>query len=106
MYTPDNWVILKITHPDGILYRILAGWSGSYLDGDRWRMNSGITRFEEEENYYVFYGYSGSAYRCHKDSETLRMNCAYVLQALQKEYPNQVEQIWYEEFINEFEPRV
>jgi len=31
MYTPDNWVILKITIKKETLYKILAGWSGGTL---------------------------------------------------------------------------
>ena len=52
-YTPDNWVVLKITNTkrsgntgygrtEQVLYKVLAGWGGGYLDGDSWRMNSGI----------------------------------------------------------------
>ena len=39
---------------------------GGYLDGDRWKMNSGISRVEEQEGYYYFFGYSGSCYKCSK----------------------------------------
>lgn len=104
MYTPDNWVILKFTLPQETFYKILAGWSGGYLEGDSWRMNSGITRVEETDDHFLFYGHSGSVYQCHKDSETLRANCSGILNQLVKQYPNQVKQIWYEEFIQEFKP--
>jgi hypothetical protein len=30
-YIPDNWVILKIKGSDPH-YKVLAGWSGSYLE--------------------------------------------------------------------------
>ena len=30
-------------------------------------MNSGITRVEETDTHFLFYGYSGSVYYCHKD---------------------------------------
>ena len=33
MYTPDNWVIIKVMGDDPH-YRVLVGWSGGYLDGD------------------------------------------------------------------------
>jgi hypothetical protein len=47
-YTCDNWVVIKMKGDD-THYRVLAGWSGGYLDGDSWRMNSGITKVEELE---------------------------------------------------------
>lgn len=65
MYTPHNWVLVKITGTDPH-YRVFASWRGGFADGDRWRMNSGITSVEEDENYYYFSGHSGSTYICHK----------------------------------------
>jgi|TARA_R110000822_G_scaffold279299_2_gene401067 hypothetical protein len=73
-YRPDNWVIVEIANDDGIFYKVLAGWSGGYLDGDSWRMNSGITEVEEKEDYYLFYGQSGSVYKCWKEAEKTRIN--------------------------------
>ncbi len=35
--TPERWVILKI-EGDETYFRVFGG----YLDGDRWKMNSGI----------------------------------------------------------------
>ena len=77
-YTPDNWVVLKIKQGklDSGFYKVLGGWSGGYLYGDSWRMNSGITEFTEDGDYLLFHGYSGSVYRCHKKSYGLRMNNA------------------------------
>lgn len=70
-YTPDNWVIVKITRPEGVVHKLLAGWSGGYLDGDSWRMNSGIVRTSQEGDYVLFHGESGSVYKCHKDGQRL-----------------------------------
>ena len=53
-YTPDNWVVIKMDG-DEPHYRVLAGWSGGYLDGNSWKMNSGIVRVEMDGNYYHFY---------------------------------------------------
>ena len=64
---PEKWVVLKITNKDGIHYKIFGTWAGGYLDGDRWRLNSGISSIEEDENHYYFYGYSGSCYMCNKN---------------------------------------
>lgn len=90
MYTPDNWVIIKITGSDPH-YRVLAGWSGGYLDGDSWRMNSGITDVTEDEDAYYFSGSSGSTYRCWKESYTLRMNNSHVWDQLKQLHGDRVE---------------
>jgi len=85
-YLPDNWVVLKIKEGklDSGFYKVLAGWSGGYLDGDSWRMNSGITRVEDHETYYSFYGYSGSVYKVWKGHYGLRMNNAGVYNQLKE----------------------
>ena len=73
--TPEQWVILRIPTEDNIdvpYYKVFGGWKGGYLDGDRWRLNSGITRVEEDDDYYYFYGYSGSCYKCHKNAYGLK----------------------------------
>lgn len=66
-YTPDSWMIIKITGTDPH-YRVFGSWFGGYLGSNSWRMNSGITGVREEDEYYVFEGYSGSEYCCHKDA--------------------------------------
>ena len=85
-YLPDNWVVLKIKEGklDSGFYKVLAGWSGGYTTGDSWRMNSGITRVEDHETYYSFYGYSGSVYKVWKDRYGLRMNNAGVYNQLKE----------------------
>ena len=65
-YSPDKWLLIKIGGTDPH-YRVFGSWHGSYLDGDAWRLNSGITSVEEDENYYYFHGNTGSIYRCHKE---------------------------------------
>jgi hypothetical protein len=64
-YTPDRWVIVKLGGTD-THHRVFGSWAGGYLDGDSWRMNSGIVRVEEDNENYYFYGHSGSCYKCHK----------------------------------------
>ena len=88
--TPDNWVVIKMKG-DEPHYRVLAGWSGGYLDGDSWRMNSGITRVENDGDCYNFHGLSGSCYSCHKESYTLRMNTAHIWPRLQELHGAKVE---------------
>lgn len=62
---PDKWVILKMPNETG--YKVFATWSGGYLDSDRWKLNSGIKSVELDGDYYLFKGFSGSCYACHKD---------------------------------------
>ena len=90
MYTCDNWVIIKFKGDDPH-YRVLTGTSGSYLSGSYWRMNSGIVKIEEDSDYYLVYGASGSVYRCHKHSYFLRTNNVYVWKQLQEQHGDKVE---------------
>jgi len=81
---PDNWVVLKIKQDklDNGYYRVLAGWSGGYVNGDAWRINSGIKSCEKDGDYYKFKGYSGSVYICHQNSYRLSMATAPMLNSL------------------------
>ena len=84
-YNPDTWVVLKITNEQETIYKVLAGWSGGYLSGDSWRMNSGITEVKQDGDYYEFYGYSGSCYRCDKDTYRLTMANGGVYNSIKKQ---------------------
>ena len=66
METPHEWLIVKIGEKDPF-YKVFATWRGGYLGGDSWRMNSGITKVEESDTTYDFYGESGSCYSCNKN---------------------------------------
>ena len=90
-YNPDSWVVIKMTHNDKTFYKVLGGWSSSYLYGDSWRLNSGIERVELEGDVYKFYGSSGSVYSCHKENYGLRASTAYVWDMMKEKYPDQVE---------------
>lgn len=74
-YNPESWVIIKIindkTDQDDlkVLYKVFGSWRGGYIDGDNWRLNSGIVKVEEQPLGYIFYGASGSAYYCYKEAE-------------------------------------
>jgi hypothetical protein len=89
-YLPDNWVVIHIKGDDPH-YKILAGWSGGYLYGDSWRMNSGITNVEEDSDAFRFRGTTGSWYTCHKESYGLRMNNAHIWNQLQEKHGDKVE---------------
>lgn len=59
---PDKWLIIRIKD----IYKVFATYLGGYGGSDSWRLNSGISSVTEEGNYYIFNGYSGSQYKCHK----------------------------------------
>jgi hypothetical protein len=69
-YTPDAWVILKINNKENgeTLYKVFAQWYGGFAGSDSWKINSGITSVQLDGNHYCFSGYSGSVYRCHKNT--------------------------------------
>ena len=71
-YHPDSWVVVKIKKSG--LYKVLGGWSGGYLDGDSWRLNSGVTKVEDDVHNWKFYGESGSCYIVHKKGYAMRMS--------------------------------
>jgi hypothetical protein len=90
-YRPDNWVVLKITYKTETVYKVLAGWSGGYLDGDSWRMNSGITKVEKGSTTWKFYGSSGSCYECGMHNYGLRMNNAGIYSQLKDKFGDDIE---------------
>lgn len=104
-YRPDSWVVIKMTHKNNIFYKVLGGWSGGYLNGTSWRLNSGVEKVELANDRYMFYGSSGSVYTCHKESYGLKMSTADIWKQMKDTYPDQVElledQDWLEKNWNE-----
>lgn len=71
-YAPDSWVIVKIqSEKYGTIYKVLAGWSRSYLYGASWKLSSGIVTFEDKGLYYESLQDSGSTYMLYKSSERM-----------------------------------
>jgi hypothetical protein len=66
-YTPDRWIVINFVNNGERFNKVLVEWKGGYADGDYWRMNSGITAVEEDGDYWLFHGATGSVYRCIKD---------------------------------------
>jgi len=64
---------------NGTDYKVFATWSGGYLSGDSWRTNSCISKVEETDTHYIFRGYSGSVYECHKEAYGMTVYGASVL---------------------------
>lgn len=91
-YTPDNWVVLKLTNNEDISYKVLSGWNTLI-----WRMNSsivGVQRYYHKEKSISltgFYGQRGSITWCHSDRYGLRMNNAHAYESLKKEFGNDIE---------------
>lgn len=65
MYAPDGWVIVKITGQEPH-YRVFASWRGNFVQGDSWQLNSGVVKCRLEGQDYIFTGFSGSTYICHR----------------------------------------
>lgn len=96
-YNPNVWVVVKI-HPPGhkMYYRILAGWYGGYLDGDSWKMSSGIVKVVDQETHFEVYNESGSLYNCHKEAE----RTSFYTQGIFESYKQQAdEQGWVFEIV-------
>lgn len=77
-YQPDSWVIVRLPEQNGkTYYKVLGGWSGGYLDGSSWRLNSGITRFEDnEDGTFSIFGESGSEYEVRSTAYRVTMAMA------------------------------
>lgn len=84
MNIPDSWVLLDLGNG---LVKVLAGWSGGYLDGDSWKINSGITKVDEHKDHYLIMGVSESIYKCRKGSYGLRMSIAMIYNQIKNKYP-------------------
>ena len=68
-YTPDLWVIVDINSTEhGNIRKVLGSWYGGFARSDEWRMNSGIEEVIDQGEYYDIVGYSGSVYKCYKNS--------------------------------------
>lgn len=67
-YNPNRWLVVSITHNDKTHYRVFGTWGGGYLNGDSWKLNSGITKATLIDGVYQFEGSSGSVYHCHETS--------------------------------------
>ena len=66
-YYPEAYRWLAITQSDNsVVIKVFASWTGSYLYGDSWKLNSGCLRIEENEDELVVHGYSGSVYILNK----------------------------------------
>ncbi len=91
LYTPDRWVVVKIEYKDELIHKVLAGWNGGYLGSDSWKLNSGITKIEMDEDYYLFHGYSGSVYKCHKNAYGFTSLTGSIFATWKEQHPDNFE---------------
>lgn len=83
-YTPDSWAIVKIeSEKHGTIYKVLAGWSGSYTYGSSWKLSSGIVTFVDTGSYYESLQDSGSVYMLYKSSESMSSIMAQTLSSFE-----------------------
>jgi hypothetical protein len=69
-YIPDLWTIVRLTSKEhSKIDKVVGSWYGGYGGSNSWRMNSGIEKIVEHELYYDIIGYSGSVYKCFKNSQ-------------------------------------
>ena len=86
LYTPDSWVIVKIqSEKYGTIYKVLAGWAGSYLYGASWKISSGIVTFEDKGKYYESLQDSGSTYILYKSSDRMSAIMASTFASLEEQ---------------------
>jgi len=103
-YTPHCWKVIEIKYDADAAthYRVAAGWRGGYLDGDSWKINSGIAAFDYDGDYILFIGDTGSVYRCHRNAEGLNGYTSSVVESYNTDHEKlggYVKQISFEEFL-------
>ena len=91
VYSPDSWVVIRMTHNGQTFHKVLGGWAGGYTQGTSWRLNSGVERVEVEGDHYLFHGSSGSCYRCHRNGYGLRPATIGTWDKMKSIYPDKVE---------------
>lgn len=66
-YTPDQWTLVELKSEEhGSIIKVFAGWYGGYLNGDSWKLSSGVTETKDCGDYYEYLNESGSLYTCYK----------------------------------------
>jgi hypothetical protein len=100
-YIPDKWIIIEISSAEDSVRKVFATWSGGYLDGDSWRLSSGITKVEDKGDWYLFHNESGSIYQCYKNQYGTNSYSYGVLQDMMERVPDSVNITIVEEYNNE-----
>jgi hypothetical protein len=86
-YDPDRWAVIEAIIDGSVQRRIVAGWSGGYLDSDYWRISSIILTAKEFDDHYAFDNESGSHYICYKNRFGFTGLSASVFNSLKEKQP-------------------
>lgn len=84
-YTPDKWIVVEVNHNGNKIQKVFANWFGGYLDGDSWKLSSGITETVEFDDRFEYTNISGSLYICYKGNEGTSGYGANVLAKFQQD---------------------
>ena len=100
IYTPNNWQLVRVTPKDtgAIYYRILVGWSGSFMYGSSWKLSSGFGPvrngtfgceqvIDEGDSWRVPQS-SGSVYILRKNSERSSAATWGVIECVMRDNPD------------------
>lgn len=84
LYQPDSWQLVHVIPKDtsAAYYRILAGWSGSYMYGSSWKLSSGCEQVFDLGDSWKVPQSSGSVYILRKTSEHPSLATAGVLESI------------------------
>jgi len=99
-YIPDKWIIIEISSEEDTVRRVFATWYGGYLDGDSWRLSSGITKVEDKGDWYLFHNESGSIYQCYKNQYGTNLYSYGVLQDMMKRVSDSVNITIVEDYVS------
>ena len=84
-YTPNKWMLVQVKAPTPH-FRIFGVWSGSYLEGESWRLNSGVDGVVEREDHFEIVGSSGSVYEIGKKSYGTTARGAAIIDGVVKQH--------------------
>lgn len=107
-YTPDSWIIIKITPHKAVHeahYRILCSWSGGYLDGDSWKLSSGIVDYKVDPidpGLFEMPQHSGSVYNVRTAQERVSFMIQTILSQMQESTLATIERVSFNQFLQEF----
>lgn len=87
IYTPNNWQLVHVIPKDtsAAYYRILAGWSGSFIYGNSWKLSSGCEQVIDEGDSWRVPQSSGSVYILSKNSEKPSVATVGVLKSVMQQ---------------------
>lgn len=86
-YNPNCWEVLIFTNKQNgdEFKKVLAGWSGSYLYGESWKLGSAINKTNEFTDRWEFECESGSTYVCTKDRKGFNMYLSSIYSSFEKD---------------------